>query len=105
MSALARALGRIDNTDDWCGRAACGRANPTLFSPLDKRGRVILDDARAVALRYCADCPVIRQCLIAAADSKHGAQEMVQAGMWWPIATSVEEPFQLLDLDTDGAAA
>ncbi|MFC5996921.1 WhiB family transcriptional regulator [Pseudonocardia hispaniensis] len=87
----------------WQEHAACRDANPSVFSPVDDRGRVDLDQARHVAHTWCAGCPVITQCRTSALVL--GAQEIVQAGAWWPLSTSRNpEPVNLLD-NLDGMDA
>ena len=47
---------------DWRHRAACRDADPEIFFPVAEAGPA-LDAAEAVALDYCAVCPVRAECL------------------------------------------
>lgn len=86
----------------WQQRAACAHPSvtPADFSPVDSRGRVDLDRARAVATRVCGVCPVRAQCIaygIELAANGHGPEEMVWGGVWFPAGNSADRtPLNLL---------
>lgn len=87
---------RSDN-DDWRTRAACRTARPADFSPVDTRGRVDLNAARLVAAHNCGPCPVRDACLGEAMTAGRTPQELVQGGLWFPIATAEDtRPVDLL---------
>lgn len=86
-------------SNNWRDRAACRTARPADFSPVDSRGRLNLDEARLVAAHNCGPCPVRQDCLDAAMAPGFTPQELVQAGMWFPIATAEDTtPIDLLAL-------
>ena len=57
---------------DWRQLAACGHADPELFFPVSRSGPSIDQITQAKAI--CARCPVRRQCLAFALDTRqdHG---------------------------------
>lgn len=104
----------IPNLDyQYLGACNHPSVQPQDFSPVDSRGRVDWDRARAIATRLCGGCPVRAQCLshaVALAADNRGPQEMVWAGLWWPAANAADTtPDDLLTADEhapqQGAAA
>lgn len=87
---------------NWHQQAACrpGKADPSSFSPVDSRCRVNLPAAKMVARAFCATCPVRPECLDAAMHLTAGGmppQEIVQAGLWFPLANAADlRPIDLL---------
>ena len=55
---------------DWRQLAACRHADPELFSPISVPGRSLNQITQAKAI--CAGCPVSRQCLAFALDTRQG---------------------------------
>ena len=79
---------------DW-NRAAClhPSVRPQDMSPVDGAGRLDEAKARRVAAALCGQCPIREACLNAALEARaqgprpsgYGPQELIQAGMWWPV--------------------
>jgi WhiB family redox-sensing transcriptional regulator len=81
---------------EWLCEAACVGEDPDLFFPVGTTGPAL--DEVAAAKRVCARCPVTRECLAWALDSRQ------TAGVWGGMCE--EERTELLRAGTgQGAAA
>lgn len=89
-------------TAEWRDHARCADSPPTLWDPTDQRGRLNHTDATHTAWRYCSVCPVRTACHQSAID--HGANQVLQAGVWWVWRKGRQVRVALLD-DTGEVAA
>lgn len=112
MTRANHALARVLSSDrEWLDEAVCRETDPSTFSPVDRRGRVEMDQVRRAAALFCARCPVLADCRAEAeglAAAGFAPQELLVAGMWWPprpYRGSVRPPVDLLTPPTEGVAA
>ncbi len=80
MSAPTVQLDTVSVERGWRDKAACRFADPAEFAPTISTPRSSQYDREraereATALRFCASCPVLRSCGIAADD-------MAEVGLW-----------------------
>ena len=76
---------RITTPDpDWRQLAACRHADPELFFPLSASGPSLDQITQAKAI--CAGCPVRRQCLMFALDTRQGH------GVWGGMSEEERRP-------------
>jgi WhiB family transcriptional regulator, redox-sensing transcriptional regulator len=77
----------IDYATDWRGAGACLAADPDLFFPLGGAGTASAPDTSR-ALRICDECPVKRECLDFAMQTREAE------GIWG--GTTAEERVRVL---------
>lgn len=82
-------------TGTWARHADCRDTPATTFDPIrDTRNQPDLHAAQAVAERWCRPCPVRPACHQQALDL--GAQDLIQAGWYWPPHPAGTRPINLL---------